>query len=169
VFALSNEYYVFNEESVVAICLISVWIGIFKYVGPAYTKWADGHITRMKDVLVEARQRHKSLVQDRIDSVGQLAGVVDVTKSLFAVSKETAELEAQVYELEQKTKLAAEAKTALDSWVRYEGQVKAQQQKDLAETVVANVKKELENPKVLQQILQQSVEDAEKILASKSQ
>jgi len=169
IWALSNEYYVFNEESVVAICLISVWVGIFKYLGPMYTEWADGQIDRMKNVLVEARERHKAMVQERIDSVGQLAGVVDVTKTLFEVSKETAELEAQVYEREQKTKIAAEAKAVLDSWVRYEGQVKAQQQKDLAETVIAKVKKELENPKVLQQILQQSVEDVEKILSSKSQ
>ena len=63
--------------------------------------------------------------------------------------------------MEQKTKIAAEAKAVLDSWVRYEGQVKAQQQKDLAETVISNVQKQLESPKVLQQILQQSVEDVE--------
>jgi uncharacterized protein YpiB (UPF0302 family) len=49
----------------------------------------------------------------------------------------------------------------LDSWVRYEGQVKQRQQKELAESVIAKVKKELENPKALQQILQQSVADVE--------
>lgn len=49
----------------------------------------------------------------------------------------------------------------LDSWVRYESQVKQRQQKELAEAVIAKVQKELENPKVLQQILQQSVADVE--------
>jgi F-type H+-transporting ATPase subunit b len=39
--------------------------------------------------------------------------------------------------------------------------VKQRQQKELAEGVVAKVKKELENPKVLQQILQQSIADVE--------
>jgi len=34
--------------------------------------------------------------------------------------------------------------------------------------VIAKVQKELENPKVLQQILQQSVADIEKIVASKA-
>lgn len=63
--------------------------------------------------------------------------------------------------LEQKTALAAEAKSVLDSWVRYEGQVKQRQQKELAQSVIAKVQKELENPKVLQQILQQSVADVE--------
>lgn len=57
--------------------------------------------------------------------------------------------------------MAAEAKSVLDSWVRYEGQVKQRQQRELAESVIAKVKKELENPKALQQILQQSVADVE--------
>ncbi len=70
-------------------------------------------------------------------------------------------MEAEAFELEQKTALAAEAKAVLDSWVRYEGQVKQRQQKDLAESVIAKVQKELENPKALQQILQQAVADVE--------
>lgn len=63
--------------------------------------------------------------------------------------------------LEQKTALAAEAKSVLDSWVRYEGQVKQRQQKELAQSIIAKVQKELENPKTLQQILQQSVTEVE--------
>jgi len=39
--------------------------------------------------------------------------------------------------------------------------VKQRQQKELAESIVAKVQKELENPKVLQQILQQSIADVE--------
>jgi F-type H+-transporting ATPase subunit b len=45
--------------------------------------------------------------------------------------------------------------------VRYEGQVKARQQKELAESVIAKIVKELENPKVLKQILDQAVADVE--------
>jgi F-type H+-transporting ATPase subunit b len=70
-------------------------------------------------------------------------------------------LEAQAFELEQKTTLAAEAKQVLDSWVRYEGQVKVRQQKELAESIIAKIEKELEDPKVLKQILDQSVKDVE--------
>jgi osmotically-inducible protein OsmY len=75
--------------------------------------------------------------------------------------QETAQLEAKAYELEQRTAIAHEAKTVLDSWVRYEGQVKQRQQRELAETVIAKIEKELENPKVLKQILDQSVADVE--------
>ena len=63
--------------------------------------------------------------------------------------------------MEQKTAIAHEAKAVLDSWVRYEGQVKQRQQRELAESVIAKIEKELENPKTLKQILDQSVADVE--------
>ena len=164
VYAISSEYYIVNEESVVAFCLLSVWGALIKFGGPMYTEWADAQNNKIKGILNAARADHTQAVKDRIDHVQQMGGVIDTTKALFAISKETAELEAKAYELEQTTALAAEAKTVLDSWVRYEGQVKARQQKELAENVIAKVKKELENPKVLQQILQQSVADVERML-----
>lgn len=75
--------------------------------------------------------------------------------------QETAQLEAQAYEIEQKTAIAQEARSVLDSWVRYEGQVKQRQQRELAESIIAKIEKELDNPKVLKQILDQSVTDVE--------
>ncbi|KAK7923370.1 atp4 subunit B of the stator stalk of mitochondrial F1F0 ATP synthase [Apiospora marii] len=169
IYAISSEYYVVNEESVVAFCLLSVWGALIKYGGPMYKEWAEAQNAKIKGILNAARADHTQAVQDRIDNVQQMGGVIDTTKALFEVSKETAQLEAKAYELEQTTALAAEAKTVLDSWVRYEGQVKQRQQRELAENVIAKVKKELENPKVLQQILQQSVADVERIVSAKTQ
>ncbi|KAJ5630406.1 ATP synthase subunit 4 [Penicillium longicatenatum] len=166
--AISNELYVMNEETVAAFCLLSVFTAVAKYGGPAYREWAEGQVQKHKDILNAARADHTSAVQTRIDNVQEMSGVVDVTKALFAVSKETAQLEAQAYELEQRTALATEAKQVLDSWVRYEGQVKQRQQRELAESVIAKIHKELENPKVLQQILQQSVADVERIMTTKA-
>ena len=74
-------------------------------------------------------------------------------------AQETAKLEAQAFELEQKTAIAHEAKTVLDSWVRYEGQVKQRQQRELAESIIAKIEKELET---LKSILDQSVADVER-------
>ncbi|RYP73732.1 hypothetical protein DL771_003445 [Monosporascus sp. 5C6A] len=169
IYAISNEYYVVNEETVVAFCLLSVWGALIKYGGPLYKEWAQAQNERIKNILNSARADHTQAVKDRIENVQQMGGVVDVTKALFAVSKETAELEAKAYELEQTTALAAEAKAVLDSWVRYESQVKQRQQRELAEAVIAKVKKELESPKALQQILQQSIADVERIVSSKAQ
>ena len=84
---------------------------------------------------------------------------------MLTVAQETAQLEAQAFELEQKTAIAAEAKSVLDSWVRYEGQVKQRQQKELAESIIAKIEKELDNPKTLKQILDQSVTDIESMLS----
>jgi len=167
--AISNEIYVFNEETVVAFCLLTVFYAAGKYGGPMYKEWADGQIKKQKDILNSARTEHTNAVKSRIENVKQLDSVVEITKQLFDVSKETAKLESQAFELEQKTALAAEAKQVLDSWVRYEGQVKQRQQRELAETVISKIQKELENPKVLQQILQQSVADVEKVVQSKAQ
>ena len=63
--------------------------------------------------------------------------------------------------MEQKVNLVHEAKSVLDSWVRYEGQVKQRQQRELAESVIGKIEKELEDPKVLKRILDQSVADVE--------
>ncbi|KAK3180326.1 atp4 subunit B of the stator stalk of mitochondrial F1F0 ATP synthase [Lecanicillium sp. MT-2017a] len=169
VYALSNEYYVMNEETVVAVCLLAVWGGLIKYGGPGYKAWAEAQNEKIKNILNSARADHTEAVKTRIEDVKQMGGVIDITKGLFEVSKETAKLEAEAFELEQKTALAAEAKSVLESWVRYEGQVKQRQQRELAESVIAKVQKELENPKALQQILQQSVADVEKIFSAKAQ
>ncbi|RDW84430.1 ATP synthase subunit 4 [Coleophoma cylindrospora] len=169
IYALSNEYYVVNEETVVMFCLLSIWGAAIKYGGPMYSEWAEGQVNKIKNILNSARADHTDAVKARIENVSQLGSVVDVTKTLFEVSKETAQLEAQAFELQQTTALAAEAKAVLDSWVRYEGQVKIRQQKELSESIIAKIRKELENPKVLQQILQQSVTDVEKIVSSKAQ
>ncbi|KAI9868933.1 MAG: atp4 subunit B of the stator stalk of mitochondrial F1F0 ATP synthase [Trichoglossum hirsutum] len=166
--AISNELYVVNEESIVAFCLLSIFWAVGKYGGPMYKEWADSQIAKIKGILNAAREDHTQAVKQRIENVKELASVIEITKSLFEVSKETAQLEAKAFELEQRTTLAQEAKSVLDSWVRYEGQVKQRQQKELADSVMAKVRKELENPKVLQQILQQSVADVEKIVSSKA-
>ncbi|CAO1606230.1 atp4 subunit B of the stator stalk of mitochondrial F1F0 ATP synthase [Xanthoria calcicola] len=169
IWAIANEIYVVNEESIVMLATLSVFWAVAHYGGPMYKEWADGQINKMKGILNSAREGHTSAVKSRIENVKQLGGVVEVTKQLFEVSKETAKIEAEVFELEQKMALAAEAKSVLDSWVRYEGQVKQRQQKELAESIIGKITKELENPKTLQQILNQSVADVEKIVSSKAQ
>lgn len=89
VYALSNEYYVVNEETVVAVCLLSVWTALIKFGGPMYREWAEGQNEKIKNILNSARADHTQAVQTRIEDVKQMSGVVDVTKTLFEVSKVT--------------------------------------------------------------------------------
>ncbi|KAF2662875.1 hypothetical protein K491DRAFT_686036 [Lophiostoma macrostomum CBS 122681] len=166
--AISNELYVVNEESIVAIALVTIFWAVGHYAGPAWSEYAQGQVDKITGVLKAARADHTTAVKQRIESVQDLGGVIDITKTLFEVSKETAKLEAQAYELEQKTAIAHEAKAVLDSWVRYEGQVKQRQQRELADSIIAKIEKELENPKTLKQILDQSVADVERIVSQKA-
>ncbi|KAK6434350.1 atp4 subunit B of the stator stalk of mitochondrial F1F0 ATP synthase [Oleoguttula sp. CCFEE 5521] len=163
--AISNEIYVVNEESIIFLSMLTIYWGVYTYLGPMYKDFSDGYASKIKNILNSAREDHTNAVRSRINNVKDLGGVVDITKDLFA---ETAQLEAQAYEAEQKTALAAEMKTVLDSWVRYEGQVKQRQQKELAESIIAKITKELENPKTLDQILKQSVADVERIVSQKA-
>jgi F-type H+-transporting ATPase subunit b len=166
--AISNELYVVNEESIVAIALITIFWAVGHYAGPAWSDYAQGQVDKITGVLNAARADHTAAVKQRIESVQDLGGVIDITKTLFEVSKETAQLEARAYELEQKTAIAHEAKAVLDSWVRYEGQVKQRQQRELADSIIAKIEKELENPRTLKQILDQSVTDVERIVSQKA-
>jgi len=166
--AISNELYVVNEESIVALSLLTIFWAVAKYAGPAWGDYANQQADKISGILNAARADHTTAVKQRIESVQDLGGVIDITKTLFEVSKETVQLEAQAFELEQKTAIATEAKAVLDSWVRYEGQVKQRQQRDLAESIIAKVEKELENPRNLKQILDQSVADVERIVSQKA-
>jgi F-type H+-transporting ATPase subunit b len=85
--AISNEFYVLNEETVIAFCLFVVWWSVFHYGGPAYNSWAQSQHEKMAGILNAARKNHTDSVKERIENVQQLAGVVDITKALFEVSK----------------------------------------------------------------------------------
>jgi F-type H+-transporting ATPase subunit b len=90
IYAISNEYYVVNEETIVAVCLLAVWGGLIKYGGPAYKEWAESQNEKIKNILNSARADHTEAVKTRIEGVKQMSGVVDITKSLFEVSKVSA-------------------------------------------------------------------------------
>jgi len=85
--AISQELYVVNEESIVMFSLLTIFWAIAKYGGPMYKEWAEGQRQKIKGVLDAAREDHTRAVKQRIDSVKDLGGVIDVTKSLFEVSK----------------------------------------------------------------------------------
>ena len=87
IYAISNEIYVINDETIVMIATFTVFWALFKYGGPLYTEWAQGQISKLKGILNAAKEDHKSAIRKRLDNVKQLSSVVDVTKQLFEVSK----------------------------------------------------------------------------------
>lgn len=87
VWAIANEIYVVNEETIVMIATLSVFWAVARYGGPLYNDWAAGAINKIKNVLVAAREDHTNAVKERIEDVKKLDDVVGITKQLFEVSK----------------------------------------------------------------------------------
>ena len=127
-----------------------------------YKEWAEGHISRVRNILNSARAEHTQAVKDRIAGVEQMKDVVAITEGLFALSKETAQLESEAFVQRQKVALAAEVKAVLDSWVRYEQQQKESEQADLAKTVIDNVLKSIRDEKTQRDILAGAVAEVER-------
>ncbi|BGP26602.1 F-type H+-transporting ATPase subunitb [Rhodotorula toruloides] len=166
--AISNELFVLNEEVVILGSFV-IFIGyVSTLVREPYREWADGQIQKVKDLLNTSRAAHTNAVKERIESVGELKDVESLTKDLFALSKETAELEHETFRLKQQAAVAADIKSVLDSWVRFEAQVREQEQRDLVETVVSNVQKQLTDKKLQKDILVAAVAEVEQLVKSKA-
>ena len=127
-----------------------------------YAEGAQGHIDRIRTVLNDERASHTQAVKDRIASVAKMKDVVSVTEGLFALSKETAQLESEIFVQRQKVALASEVKAVLDSWVRFEQQAKESEQADLVKSVVDSVLKGLSNEKTQKDILASAVAEIER-------
>ncbi|KAK0233763.1 ATP synthase [Armillaria fumosa] len=166
--AISQELYVVNEETVLLVGSAIFFTFLVKAIKEPYVNWAEGHISRIKKVLDSARAEHTQAVKERIDSVGQMKDVVQLTQGLFSLSKETVTLEASTFTLKQQTALAAELKSVLDSWVRYEQQQKESEQAELTKTVIDNVMKSISDPKVQKDTLTEAVAEIERLVKAKA-
>ncbi|RKP13265.1 hypothetical protein BJ684DRAFT_20227 [Piptocephalis cylindrospora] len=160
---VSKELYVVNEETLFLASFVGLVSALVTMSRGPYNEWAAGQIAKMKGLMDDARSRHKEAVTTRIDKVGEMRDVVDVTKGLFEMSKEMAEMEAKAFELKQKSALSHEIRSVLDSWVRYETSVREREQKDLAEQVISRVRAALEDPKAQKQIMSQCLADVERL------
>jgi len=166
--AISQELYVANDETVVLAGFLVFAIYIAKAMQEPYKGWAQGHIDRISNILATSRAEHTQAVKDRISSVEQMKDVVDLTKGLFAVSKETAQLESEIFAKRQQVAMAAELKQVLDSWVRYEQQAKEAEQAELAKTVIERVLKTLQDDKSQKDILLGAVSELEVLVKNKA-
>jgi len=166
--AISQELYVVNEETIVLVASLIMFTFIGKVLRDPYTSWARGHVDRIKNVLARARAEHTGAVKERIDAVGQMKDVVSITKGLFALSKETAKLEAENFVQQQRIAVASEVKAVLDSWVRYEQQLKESEQADLTKTVIEKVLASLKDEKTQKEILTNAVAEVEQLVKSKA-
>ncbi|QPG75802.1 atp4 subunit B of the stator stalk of mitochondrial F1F0 ATP synthase [Brettanomyces nanus] len=165
IYAISEGLYVVNDESMLVITFFSFVYLIVKTVVPMYGEFAKNRMAAVTKLLNDARANHVQAVKDRINQVATLKDIVSTTKALFEMSKETAALEAESFELKQKVHVASEAKSVLDSWLRYEAQVRQLQQEQLSSTVIGNVQKNLKDPKLEDRVLAESISEIERLFA----
>ncbi|KAL9938850.1 hypothetical protein V8E36_002569 [Tilletia maclaganii] len=166
--AISNELYVVNEETVILAGFLIFATLLGRSLAGPYTQWADSQIQKISGILNAARKEHTDAVAARIESVSTQKDVAALTAELFAVAKETAKAEQEAFELQQRTKLAAELKAVLDSWVRFEGQQREEEQRALAEAIVKKVADSLKDEKLQKQILEGAIADVEQLVKAKT-
>lgn len=165
VYAISSELYVVNDETLLLCTFVGFMGLVAKVIAPLYGEFARDRTAHVTKLLNDARLSHVTAVKDRIDQVSNLKDVVSTTKALFEISKETAALEAESFELKQKVGVATEAKSVLDSWNRFEAQVRQMEQQQLSSSVIAKVQSDLKDSKFQDKILAQAVSDVEKLFA----
>jgi len=165
---ISKEIYVVNEETLIAVSFAGLVIAVYRSIKQPYIEWADEEIKKVINVMAKAREDHKLAITDRIESASKLRDVVDVTKGLFALSKETAQLEHETFGLKQKIAVSQEIKSVLNSWVRYEANIRDAEQKKLVSYLADKIQADLQDSKVQQQLLQQAIADVEKLVNVKA-
>lgn len=101
-------------------------------------------------------------MRERIDSVASLKEVVPLTEQLYAVAKETNQLEHENFLLAQEQAVKSEAKAVLDSWVRYEQQQREKEQGDLVRSVRASIEEQLGDAKFRGQLLEEALAQVER-------
>lgn len=165
IYGIANNFIIIHDETILVLTFTAFATLVAKFVAPLYTDFANGEIKNVNTLLNESRNKHINAVQDRIDNVAQLRNVVALTKDLFSVSKETTQIEAKNFEKKQQISVAAEAKSVLDSWVRFETAQRQLEQEQLVKSVSDKVAKEIENPKFQDKVLAESVAEVEKLFA----
>ncbi|ORY24456.1 ATP synthase [Naematelia encephala] len=166
--AVSTEFYVVNEETVLLVGFGILFTAIARSIGAPYSAWANGHIDRIKSILYSARDEHAKAVTTRIDSVNQLKEVVPLTEQLYAVAKDITAVEHENFVLSQEQAIKAELKSVLDSWVRYEQQQREAEQLALVQSVQQAIEAELAKPAFKRQLLEEALTQVEQLSKSKA-
>jgi F-type H+-transporting ATPase subunit b len=76
--------------------------------------------------------------------------------------QETAKLEAETFVQQQQVAVASEVKAVLDSWVRYEQQLKESEQAELTKAVIDKVLASIKDEKTQREVLLGSVAEVER-------
>jgi len=160
-YAISKELYILDVETLEAICMLGAF-GVWYVNGKDVARdYFEDQKKRIRDLLTQAREDHKAVVQERIDHVNQLGDIGEVTKSMYEMSRQVAKMEAEAYELKQEVAFRTEIKNTLDAWARYESNVRESQQKSAVNHLIEQVTAQLQNEDVQKSLLNQAIKEVE--------
>lgn len=166
-YAISNQFIVFHEESVLLFSFILFLCLFFKYIGPLFDNWANKEIKEMSEFMNGAKIKDIEKINERINELKPVINGCVVTKQLFDLSRVVLQLESDSFELKQKIFLRNKAKHILDSWVSFENSKKQRQQELIAKNVVENIYKKIDNSKFRDQILSESLQKIDNLFSKK--
>jgi F-type H+-transporting ATPase subunit b len=162
-FLLTKEIYLIDAECFEMLAIFAAYTVWYKGGKDAAVSYLTDRKETVKKILQNARDNHRQAVESRLAHLEKLSDIVGNTRLLYQMSQEMAKMEAQVFGLKQRVALKQEVKSTLDSWVRFEANVREQEQKQLVQHVIQKVKDKLLDPKNQNLILQQSLADIEKL------
>jgi len=145
-----------------------------------YKEWAENHIARIKGVLDGARAEHTQTVKDRIDEVGQMKDVVDLTKGLKGQNSALSPHDSSIMYCgpfryrrlhssrlmrlcgASKSRSLPRSRLCLTAGCDFEQQEKENEQARLVKTIVDNVLKSVSEEKTQKDVLAWAVSEVDR-------
>ncbi|KAJ3092732.1 NADPH-dependent diflavin oxidoreductase 1 [Quaeritorhiza haematococci] len=167
-FLISKEIYIVDAEFFEMFCIFGAYYLWYRGGKDGMIEYFNDRKSTVQKVLTQAREDHKAVVKERMEHIGKMSDIVDVTNNLYEMSKEIAQMEAEAYELKQRVAFTSEVKSVLDGWVRHEASIREREQKRLVTAVIEKVSASLQDAKTQQAILTQTLVDVDKLLKAKA-
>ncbi|GMM41758.1 hypothetical protein FOG51_03185 [Hanseniaspora uvarum] len=167
IWVASSEVIVWTPETLLLASFFSAVGILYATVGPSYKQAKIDYNNFLIGKLKDGRQNHLETVTNKIDEIKALESVHSTTAELYKASKDTLILENETQKLQQIGALKSEIKQVLDSWVRHENNLKQEQQKLIAKEVIANVNSKITDKTFQANVLNESINELEALLAKK--
>lgn len=162
-----KEIIPYTADVLFAVPVASVIALGYAYAAPAVKEVTMKAVHEEEKIWTDSKSKAQAVLEQQVTNItgSGVTELVSITEGLFLYAREVVNMEAQVYEHEQKLAYHAKAKQVLDEWVRYESALREREQKRIAEEVIANVMKGVADAKFQEKYLEQCIGDVEMALA----
>lgn len=162
-FLVANGIYIPNDETLILVAFIIVSRVLYVKLGAPVAALLDGAIDEVRTRLSASRSHQLQDATVEIEKLEDLRDFALVNESLLQTKSENVVLEAQLAELQERSKFLAGIKTQLDERVRRASEERIAQRRALVDAIMAGVMKELKDPKMQERILKKSIMDLQKV------